>query len=184
MFVSVSQIKMAASLVKTGPVSLFDVENVLNWWLNPKFFAETWDNVGLLVGSSKSTSSYEKTIKKILLCNDLTCNVMNEAIEREADLIIAYHPPIFKPIKSFNMFNWKVCQVNRNTFMNTDSTKSILVLIILVDLLGCDSASLALVIIVIIFFRYSGGHFDAGNGQRHRDLLATYCLGQCFWRNQ
>lgn len=40
-----------------------------------------------------------RDIKTILLTNDLTENVMIEAIEKNTDLIISYHPPVFSPLK-------------------------------------------------------------------------------------
>ncbi|KAH8271027.1 hypothetical protein KR018_001219, partial [Drosophila ironensis] len=68
----------------------------------PSKLAEKWDNVGLLIEPFK-----EKPIKKILLTNDLTEPVMGEALERSADLIISYHPPIFKPLTRITQAHWK-----------------------------------------------------------------------------
>ncbi|MEF9933404.1 MAG: Nif3-like dinuclear metal center hexameric protein [Cetobacterium sp.] len=59
----------------------------------PKNFAESWDNVGLLVGDRK------QDIKKIIVTLDATESVIDMAIERNADLIISHHPLIFSPIK-------------------------------------------------------------------------------------
>lgn len=69
----------------------------------PKSLAESWDNVGLLVGPMS-----EKNVKRILLTNDLTEDVMEEAVNLCADLIISYHPPIFAPLKSITGRTWKV----------------------------------------------------------------------------
>ena len=65
--------------------------------------AESWDNVGLLVEPAT-----KKNVKKIFLTNDLTEDVMDEAVEVKADLIISYHPPIFSPLKSITTGTWKV----------------------------------------------------------------------------
>ena len=65
--------------------------------------AESWDNVGLLIEPSSP-----KSVTKIGLCNDLTLDVMNEMVEAKADLIIAYHPPIFRPLKALRQSQWKV----------------------------------------------------------------------------
>lgn len=62
--------------------------------LAPLHLAESWDNVGLLVG--KGTAN----IRKALLCIDLTEGVLEEAIKAKANLILAYHPPIFKALKT------------------------------------------------------------------------------------
>ncbi|PSN38022.1 NIF3-like protein 1 [Blattella germanica] len=61
----------------------------------PRSLAESWDNVGLLVEPIT-----KKDVRKILMTNDLTVDVMEEALEENADLIISYHPPIFSPLKS------------------------------------------------------------------------------------
>lgn len=61
-----------------------------------------WDNVGLLLEPSK-----EKPIKNILLTNDLTEKVMDEAIEKHTDLIISYHPPLFRSFKRITCADWK-----------------------------------------------------------------------------
>lgn len=68
----------------------------------PLSFAEKWDNVGLLVEPSQSMN-----IKKILLTNDLTENVLDEAVESNANLIVSYHPPIFSGLKRLTMKSWK-----------------------------------------------------------------------------
>jgi dinuclear metal center YbgI/SA1388 family protein len=59
----------------------------------PTSLAEVWDNVGLLVGDP------EQEISRILLTIDYSPPVVQEARERECDLVIAYHPPIFHPLK-------------------------------------------------------------------------------------
>jgi len=59
----------------------------------PSGYALSWDNVGLLVGSG------EKEVKHILVTLDLTDDVLAEAIEMEADMIISHHPLIFSALK-------------------------------------------------------------------------------------
>ncbi|XP_007520572.2 NIF3-like protein 1 [Erinaceus europaeus] len=65
-------------------------------------FAESWDNVGLLVEPSPP-----HTVKTLFLTNDLTEEVMEEALQRKADLILSYHPPIFRPMKRLTWTSWK-----------------------------------------------------------------------------
>lgn len=62
--------------------------------LFPKEYAEDFDNVGLLVGRS------DKDITKVLLCLDANKNVVREAANMGAELIITHHPVIFNPIKN------------------------------------------------------------------------------------
>lgn len=64
--------------------------------------AAPWDNVGLLIEPTEP-----KNVSCILLTNDLTENVMDEAIELKTDLIITYHPLIFIPLKSITTRSWK-----------------------------------------------------------------------------
>lgn len=60
----------------------------------PLRFAEPWDNVGLLVEPPEPTG-----VRAALLTIDLTEPVLSEAIELGAELVVAYHPPIFKGLK-------------------------------------------------------------------------------------
>ncbi|KAM8729480.1 NIF3-like protein 1 isoform 1-T2 [Acanthopagrus schlegelii] len=84
-----------------GLMELKEVLQVMEQ-LAPLSLAESWDNVGLLVEPSKS-----RPIKTILLTNDLTDSVMEEAEAMSCDLIISYHPPLFRPIKRLVQKDWK-----------------------------------------------------------------------------
>ena len=67
----------------------------------PEHLAEEWDQVGVhLAGNGKP-------IKKALLCIDLTPAVLDEAITNKCQLIVAYHPPIFHPLKRLADRDWK-----------------------------------------------------------------------------
>lgn len=67
----------------------------------PEGLAEEWDQVGVhLAGDGKA-------IKKALLCIDLAPTVLDEAIEKKCRLIVAYHPPIFHPLKRLADRDWK-----------------------------------------------------------------------------
>lgn len=68
------------------------VTELLDAKLNPDI-AESWDNVGLLVGDTGSQ------IKKILLSLELSQSVMEMAKREGADLIITHHPAIFSGMK-------------------------------------------------------------------------------------
>ena len=60
--------------------------------LAPLRYAEDWDNVGLLIGSPDWRAD------RVLLTIDLTEAVLEEAIDAKAQMIVAYHPPIFEPL--------------------------------------------------------------------------------------
>ena len=59
----------------------------------PLGLAQEWDNVGFLVGDPK------RDIQTILLTIDTTLAVVAEAKAMKADLILAYHPPIWDALK-------------------------------------------------------------------------------------
>jgi dinuclear metal center YbgI/SA1388 family protein len=60
----------------------------------PTRFAEEWDNVGLLVGAGDRPLD-----GPVVLTIDLTEPVIEEAVALKCAAIVAYHPPIFRPIK-------------------------------------------------------------------------------------
>ncbi|KAK3793017.1 hypothetical protein RRG08_032279 [Elysia crispata] len=70
--------------------------------LAPLHLAGNWDNVGLLVEPSAP-----KYVSKVMLTNDLTAQVMEEAKGRTVDLVVSYHPPIFVPLKRLTQKHWK-----------------------------------------------------------------------------
>lgn len=59
----------------------------------PTRYAESWDNVGLLVGDPSAP------VTKILLTIDYTAAVAAEGKRLGCDAVIAYHPPIFQGLK-------------------------------------------------------------------------------------
>jgi dinuclear metal center YbgI/SA1388 family protein len=63
--------------------------------LAPLRLAESWDNVGLLVGDEAD----DLTPARVLLTIDATVAVIDEAIEAECAAIVAYHPPLFASMK-------------------------------------------------------------------------------------
>ena len=60
---------------------------------SPSSFAESYDNVGLIIGSR------EKEIKSILIALDATKKVIDEAVNLGVDMILTHHPIIFRPMK-------------------------------------------------------------------------------------
>jgi len=59
----------------------------------PLRLAEDWDNVGLLVGDPQGP------VRRVMTCLTITPPVAAEAIEQNADLIVAHHPLPFQPLK-------------------------------------------------------------------------------------
>ena len=66
----------------------------------PLSHQESYDNAGLIVGDP------EMWIKGAVICLDSTEDVLKEAIELKANLIIAHHPIVFKGLKKFNGRNY------------------------------------------------------------------------------
>lgn len=69
-----------------------DIFQAIETWA-PQHFAYDWDHIGLQVGSKN-----EKTTK-VLVTLDVLESVVEEAIEKGANLIVAHHPLLFKPLK-------------------------------------------------------------------------------------
>lgn len=65
----------------------------------PAELAESFDNVGLHFGSKTNK------VKKVLVALDVRPNIVEEAILNQVDTIIVHHPPIFNPIRKFNLEN-------------------------------------------------------------------------------
>ena len=59
----------------------------------PKQYAMEWDNVGLLVGRC------DKEVKRIYIALDATDEVIGDALNWGADLLLTHHPMIFKGMK-------------------------------------------------------------------------------------
>ena len=71
---------------------LRDLTTALNE-IAPTRNAESWDNVGLLVGDP------DQPVSKALLTIDYTEEVAAEARKEGCDAVVSYHPPIFHPLK-------------------------------------------------------------------------------------
>lgn len=66
------------------------IEELEKW--SPKYLAMEGDPVGLHVGT------LNKRVERVLVTLDVNEAVADEAIERGAGLIIAHHPPIYRPL--------------------------------------------------------------------------------------
>ena len=73
-------------------LAVHHILNFLHEWAPPKTKFD-YDNVGLLIGYA------QQPVVRILTCLDVTEAIADEAINRNADLIVAHHPLIFKQLK-------------------------------------------------------------------------------------
>lgn len=60
----------------------------------PVELAESWDNVGLLIGDP------QRETRSLLLGLDPTLSLLEEAVSRGADTLVTHHPCIFHPLPS------------------------------------------------------------------------------------
>jgi hypothetical protein len=67
--------------------------------LMPKDLSEKWDNTGLLLEPSKPPQ-----IQSVYLTNDLTSTVLDDAIQKNVQLVISYHPPIFEVLSIYTNY--------------------------------------------------------------------------------
>jgi dinuclear metal center YbgI/SA1388 family protein len=67
-------------------------EAFLNGFAPPRL-AESWDNVGLLVGDQR------REVQRLMTCLTITPTTVDEAIRDRADLIVAHHPLPFSAMK-------------------------------------------------------------------------------------
>ena len=67
----------------------------------PARLAEDWDNVGLQVGR------YEKEVRVILCALDFSAEVLEQAAQLHADIIVTHHPAIFRGIKKLTDRDWR-----------------------------------------------------------------------------
>lgn len=65
-------------------------------WAHPSL-QESYDNSGLLCGDASGECT------GILICLDITEEVLDEAIRKNCNLVVAHHPLIFKPLKRLTL---------------------------------------------------------------------------------
>lgn len=73
----------------------------------PWKYAEKGDNVGLMVGSRITK------VEKILLCMDVTTKVIDEALDKGANLIASHHPFIYSKLNNIDIDTMKGNQVSK-----------------------------------------------------------------------
>jgi dinuclear metal center YbgI/SA1388 family protein len=59
----------------------------------PSALAQDWDNVGLLIGTERAE------IRHVLVALDATLLVVQEAVDKNADLLLCHHPLFFQPVR-------------------------------------------------------------------------------------
>lgn len=67
--------------------------------LAPISLAESWDNVGLLLGRKT------RPVQRLMTCLTLTAPVSAEAVERQVQMIVSHHPVLFRAAKKITDAN-------------------------------------------------------------------------------
>jgi dinuclear metal center YbgI/SA1388 family protein len=89
------------------PPTLAEVLDILHE-IAPAELAAEWDNTGLIVdpaGNAKARCA------RVLLTIDATADVVREAVRGRVDLLVAYHPPIFQPLRRLSAGDGKQAAV-------------------------------------------------------------------------
>lgn len=71
------------------------IANFIHQWAPPAIKMD-YDNVGLLVGDPTAP------VSRVLVCLDVTEEIVTEAMEKKCELIVSHHPLIFQKISSIN----------------------------------------------------------------------------------
>jgi dinuclear metal center YbgI/SA1388 family protein len=75
-------------------ISIEKIEKMIET-LSPVRFACDWDNSGFHINLGRD-------ISKILVCLDVSEEIIQEAVEKECELIVSHHPLFFKEIRSID----------------------------------------------------------------------------------
>ncbi|MDD6043496.1 MAG: Nif3-like dinuclear metal center hexameric protein [Eubacteriaceae bacterium] len=63
----------------------------------PDYLAEEWDNCGFQIDNDR------EDVDRILVALEITDDVISEALENKADMIITHHPMLFLPIRNIDV---------------------------------------------------------------------------------
>lgn len=81
-------------------VTVNDIINLLDEMAPPEL-AESWDNVGLMLGRRN------KPVRRLLLALDMTQETVTQALAKKADMLITHHPAIFHKLGNVTDADWQ-----------------------------------------------------------------------------
>lgn len=83
--------------------SVVTVNNIINLLdeMAPPELAESWDNVGLMLGRRN------KPVRRLLLALDMTQETVTQALAKKADMLITHHPAIFHKLGNVTDADWQ-----------------------------------------------------------------------------
>lgn len=76
-----------------APPTVLDVVNALDLRY-PRDWAESWDRVGLVLGD------FGRRVQRVLCVVDCVPETVDQALDERADLLVAHHPLLLKPVSS------------------------------------------------------------------------------------
>ncbi len=79
-------------------MTIADIEQIIEGWA-PQWTAWERDNVGLQVGDRA------RSVSRVLVALDVTEQIVEEAREKRAELIVSHHPLLFRPPSSITASN-------------------------------------------------------------------------------
>ena len=80
-------------------MKIFEIFSILDE-IAPLSYAEDWDNVGLLVGDKN------QELTNVMVCHDALETVIEEAIVKNCNLVVCFHPILFAGIKKITGENY------------------------------------------------------------------------------
>ncbi len=83
-----------------------DIENTIERHA-PLCLQDDFDNAGLQVGLASDE------VRAVLVCLDVTEDIVNEAVEKGCNLIVSHHPLLFHPLKQVSDFSYQQRCVRR-----------------------------------------------------------------------
>lgn len=90
---------LALLILKSIDLKILDIIKIIEEFA-PLSYQESYDNAGLIVGNNSTN------VTGVLICLDSTEEVVQEAIDKKCNLIVAHHPIVFSGIKKINGKNY------------------------------------------------------------------------------
>ena len=76
-------------------MTMKEIEGILNE-IAPLELQESWDNSGVQIDVGRPH------IQKVLVCLEITREIVAEAIDQDVDLIVTHHPLMFRGVKKID----------------------------------------------------------------------------------
>lgn len=99
---SIDKYLSPAMWILSLPEKIMEIKHIIQFLesIAPLTLQESYDNAGLIVGNSETECT------GIITSLDVTESVVQEAVRRNCNLIVAHHPVIFRGIKKLNGKNY------------------------------------------------------------------------------